>query len=653
MSVDEYIKLGNELEAAQRDLLNQPDIYNLEIQANLESLLGFVKQINNHPDSALQHYHKALELWQQSNNLERQAKILGEIGFCCYLKAFKHQDINHPDWHTTWHYVQEYINFIKQFQSPDLIANSVVKFGDILRDLQKWETLHSLSEQALVIHQTNNQLRELAKDYGFLAEVALAQNNWVKANQLVQQALEVFAAIPNLEPANVSGVLFDIPEKDFKSKDLSFYQFIFGRSQYHIGQIKEATLSLETARDVGNPLEDVRLYLDILRFLQQLYFEQKEYLKAYNIKQQGRSIEQQFGLRAFGAGRLEATKQAFVETLRSNSPQGNIAPEIAASGRLLDVERLIERMGRPDYKLIVIHGQSGVGKSSLVNAGLVPALKNKAIGIQDYLPVVIRVYTNWAEELGRLLGGSGEWGVGSGEWGVGSGEWGELEPQHSASELGTSTFELGTSTFELGTLTSELGTSTSELGTSTSELGTSTSELGTSTSELRSSTFNTQNPHSPRKPSLKFDPKLKAQEFANKGNAERLIGEGERIVKGGKVKEALADYADAQKLDPNVEISADSWNTLCRQGSLGGYAKDVLFACDKAVALAPDDRNNRDSRGLARALTGNTQGAIIDFEAYIAQTDDQDIKAQRQRWVKDLRAGKNPFTDAELEKLRK
>ncbi|MBN3871663.1 tetratricopeptide repeat protein [Nostoc sp. JL33] len=155
------------------------------------------------------------------------------------------------------------------------------------------------------------------------------------------------------------------------------------------------------------------------------------------------------------------------------------------------------------------------------------------------------------------------------------------------------------------------------------------------------------------KPSLKFDPKVKAQEFANKGKAERLIGEGERIVKGGNVKEALADYTEALKLDPKVEISADSWNSLCRYGSLHKQATDVMFACDKAVALARENASIFDSRGLARALTGNTQGAITDFEAYIAQTQDKDSKARRQRWVKDLRAGKNPFTDAELEKLRK
>ncbi|MEI1374842.1 nSTAND1 domain-containing NTPase, partial [Nostoc sp.] len=515
LNLDVYIKLETELETAQRDLMNQPDVYNLEIQADLESLLGFIKQINNHQDSALQHYHKALELWQRSNNLERQAKILGEIGVCYYLKALKHQEINHPDWHTTWHYIQEYINFIYQFNSPDLIASAVVKFGDILRDLQKWEMLQSLSEQALVIHQSNNQPRELAKDYGFLAEVALAQNNWVKANQLVQQALEVFAAIPNLESANISGILSDIPERVLKSKDLSLYQFILSRSQYHLGQTPQATFSLETARHVGNPLEDVRLYLDILKFLQQLYFEQKEYLKAYKIKQQRRSIEQQFGLRAFiGAGRLEATKQAFVETLRSNSPQGNIAPEIAASGRLLDVERLIERMGRPDYKLIVIHGQSGVGKSSLVNAGLVPALKNKAIGIQDYLPMVMRVYTNWVEELGRLLGRD------DGDEGD-KGDERELEAQLSPSEAQRSPSEAQRSASE------------GQLSPSEGQLSPSEGQLSPSEGQLSPSEGQRSPSEGQRSPSEGQRSASEGQRSASEG--QRSASEGQRSPSEGQL----------------------------------------------------------------------------------------------------------------------
>ncbi|MFN6486659.1 MAG: hypothetical protein RMX98_027770, partial [Nostoc sp. DedQUE02] len=151
-------------------------------------------------------------------------------------------------------------------------------------------------------------------------------------------------------------------------------------------------------------------------------------------------------------------------------------------------------------------------------------------------------------------------------------------------------------------------------------------------------------------PNLKFDPKVKATEFANIGKAESLIQESERIVKESKVQQAVANYNDAQKLDPQIEISADSWNTLCWEGSLRRQAKLVMFACEKAVNLQPDNGSFRNSRGLAKALTGNSRGAIADFEAYIAQANDQD-KAQRQRWVKDLKAGKNPFTDEELKKL--
>jgi tetratricopeptide (TPR) repeat protein len=132
-----------------------------------------------------------------------------------------------------------------------------------------------------------------------------------------------------------------------------------------------------------------------------------------------------------------------------------------------------------------------------------------------------------------------------------------------------------------------------------------------------------------------------------------LIEKGESLIKEGKAKEAIAAYTQAQKLAPKFRISADSWNTLCRQGGLRGYAKEVMFACEKAVALAPDDGNNRDSRGLTRALTGKTKGAIEDFQAFIKSTDDKESKAQRQRWIDALKAGKKPFTPEEIKSLLK
>ncbi|MBE9213910.1 AAA-like domain-containing protein [Plectonema cf. radiosum LEGE 06105] len=151
---------------------------------------------------------------------------------------------------------------------------------------------------------------------------------------------------------------------------------------------------------------------------------------------------------------------------------------------------------------------------------------------------------------------------------------------------------------------------------------------------------------------FKFDPQKKAQKFENKGKAEWLVYEGKGLARENDVENAVTKFQQAQKLDAKVEIDADTWDTLCWQGSLNKSAALVMFACENAVKLPPDSGRIRDSRGLARALTGNYKGAVADFEAYIAELDDEESKAQRQGWVKVLREGKNPFIEEVLEKLR-
>jgi len=99
-------------------------------------------------------------------------------------------------------------------------------------------------------------------------------------------------------------------------------------------------------------------------------------------------------------------------------------------------------------------------------------------------------------------------------------------------------------------------------------------------------------------------------------------------------------------------------NTLCWFGSLDGFAAEVLPACDRGVSLAPPSRvaGNRDSRGLALALTGKTTEAIPDFQALVdwckqngcSDTDGQ----QREEWIAALKNGENPFDEQLLETLR-
>jgi WD40 repeat protein len=135
-----------------------------------------------------------------------------------------------------------------------------------------------------------------------------------------------------------------------------------------------------------------------------------------------------------------------------------------------------------------------------------------------------------------------------------------------------------------------------------------------------------------------------------------LIEQGSELIEKGDIQGATTFYKKAQKLDPTLKITVDSWNALCWNGSLQGYANDVMFACENAVSMASEDAAfYRDSRGLARALTGDTKGAIEDFEAFIKWVDNEGYYSgygtKRQSWIDALRAGENPFTPEEKERL--
>jgi WD40 repeat protein len=149
---------------------------------------------------------------------------------------------------------------------------------------------------------------------------------------------------------------------------------------------------------------------------------------------------------------------------------------------------------------------------------------------------------------------------------------------------------------------------------------------------------------------LDLVPEIEAKRLAA---APTLIEKGKELLREGKVEEAITAYAEAQTFDPTLKISAASWNSLCWFGSLHGQATNpnVMAACEKAVELEPENGSERDSRGLARALTDNTEGAIEDFQAFIASTNNEEEKLQRQRWIDALRAGENPFTPEEIQTL--
>ncbi|MBS9383883.1 MAG: ribosome assembly protein 4 [Dolichospermum sp. BR01] len=371
-----------ELELALQDLQKYDQKLEPEFEANCNFLKGFIAYKKKQLDIAINYYQQSLDFWQTTDNLEIPGKILYNLTICNYEKLRPNPPTPFPtrEGGEIINCIQQILEIFKNAQRLDLIANSLSRFGLILQDLQAWEQLKTLSQQALEIHQAENNILKIAEDYLFLAIANFEQSNFQEAAKIANQGI---------------GVIHELPLLNYYRQSLFL---ILAQAQEKLQQYEQAISNLKLAKDIGVINNHPKLYVKILNLLQKLLFQKTEYLEAFNTKLQSRSIEQQFGLRAFiGAGWLKPAKNtSFVN-------KENISPEIEASGRKIDVDELLARIGRTDKKIIVIHGQSGVGKSSLVNAGLIPALENKAIGFQDNLPVTIRVYNSWFTELAKEL----------------------------------------------------------------------------------------------------------------------------------------------------------------------------------------------------------------------------------------------------------
>jgi tetratricopeptide (TPR) repeat protein/transcriptional regulator with XRE-family HTH domain len=110
----------------------------------------------------------------------------------------------------------------------------------------------------------------------------------------------------------------------------------------------------------------------------------------------------------------------------------------------------------------------------------------------------------------------------------------------------------------------------------------------------------------------------------------------------------LADLKQALILDPD---HAGAYAALCWGYALDRQAAAGLPYCDRAVALVPSGPG-RDSRGIVYAELGRFAEAMDDIEAYLRGDASPDERAERARWLADLAAGRDPFDQATLDRLR-
>lgn len=445
-----YSQIGanacKQLKTALKELRDRDEEPDPALAASLEFALGLDAYTNRDMDVARQHYEQSLTFWQQEATeqrdadgiyLKRQACVLYYLGLWWRRQAVLHRAEELTAWRQASNYYRQCVEVL-QPAHPDLAAKFINSLGEVLGRLGKhdsvWTELEVVAKTAVELNQTYFDPLRLAYSYGLLAEVALAaaKNAEAKsegseanvarhqAKQFAQRALDINDQLIGVTPeAQKQYAELGWAQKHYRS----LYRLLLAQAQRYLDSLDEALKTLEIAKTECKQAYDPILYTRILRELREVYFQQgkynkpESYLTAFKIKQEQRSIEQQFGLRAFiGAVRLQPERQVINPGLiliepsddyRANADtdellaqSGSVAQEIAASGRQHDVEELIKRLSLPRYNLTIIHGQSGVGKSSILSAGLVPALRREPIGDRQVLPVVLRIYKDWKREIG-------------------------------------------------------------------------------------------------------------------------------------------------------------------------------------------------------------------------------------------------------------
>ncbi|MEG4860761.1 hypothetical protein QUB75_25025 [Microcoleus sp. K1-B6] len=386
-NVDNFKLDDCKIEFLRNDLSSFGETLNPELQASWLFIGGLVAFHKSQIDLALEHYQQSLAFWQQNQQWERQGIVCQKIAQAYNRKAELHRAGKLEYWREARKYLQQSLESFEQAQRNDLVAKCISELGEVLRLLQAWEELHILAVKALEMHENGGTPSQVAEDYGFLAEVALQRSKWEKACESATLALVV------LTQAEVS------------QQETGLYLLLLAKAQRNLGQQSEAVRNLEAAKENTQPQDDVQLYLRILEELRTLYFEQSEYLKAFDLKLEQQEVKSKYRLQAFiGAGRLQPPQQTINLALESGQSKAEVVEEIAAaSGRAKDIKEIIQRIGPPVYKLTIIHGQSGVGKSSIIQAGLVPALQLTTFDARDVLPILLQSYHDWARDCGQRL----------------------------------------------------------------------------------------------------------------------------------------------------------------------------------------------------------------------------------------------------------
>ncbi|NEO25589.1 MAG: hypothetical protein F6K03_01485, partial [Kamptonema sp. SIO4C4] len=397
-----HCSLRRELEFARTDIhLARASLSSMS-EATWQFILGRDAYARNQLDQALAYYQKSLQFWGRSHAGHKTNPFLGQqgivffhLGLCFLRQAQQHPAHRQQTLRQAQYYFQHSFDIVSVRNYQLYAVQLLVQIGEILQQLQDWPALEALGKQLLNYPTTQQFNTPRAKGYSFLAQVAFQKTEFKTAALYVHAALELQQQSPQHYADRIAAYRLQLariqqqqhhPQAAIQCLELARQELLHRWSDPIVGQIQ------------GKQKE--RLYVDILQALRSLYLSQRQYQKAFDLKQEQQLVEQYSGLRAFHGVYPAASQTVTLTAQLQNDPKSLHAHSaLVASGRQKVVEDLIEALSRNERKLIVLHGLSGVGKTTLLRSSLLPTLRQRILSAREVLPIFQSNYRNWLEQF--------------------------------------------------------------------------------------------------------------------------------------------------------------------------------------------------------------------------------------------------------------
>ena len=390
------------LETIYKDVKKKNLIIDVELEASLEFCIGLYKE--ELISESKEHFNVSLMLWDRTKNYVRRGCAKYYLGRWWRTRALTvPKNEEYLCLKQTERLLESAIRDFETSSNDLLVGSFINSLAEVLHRQHNWPRLEDVSRKALaILYKVNGDKYRIARAYGFLSEVKLNYHKWDEAIKYAKNAIRIF---PNDIPLDIKKEEKDRLDWEF-SYHMGWYILPLAKSLFKKNKLTDASSELEKAKQITKPEYDPYLYIEILKELKVCYRQLKKYKEAFQLRVELESVEQQYGVKTFvGAAQLQPKKQYMNPALVNISEKEEIAEELVLSGRMHDIEEMIMRLSRSDMVVLILHGPSGVGKTSLLQAGLVPALQKKEYLNEKKIVTILYpgIYSSWQDRLSEKL----------------------------------------------------------------------------------------------------------------------------------------------------------------------------------------------------------------------------------------------------------